>query len=142
MPPTVVIIVYIIMCLLILSMSSNPISYLIAIMLLGVFVFGMYYNAERGKRSRKGYIYTNTEYGVELKGYNVNGYIKNIGSEPIRIKSVWVFKGETTQYIKVFKPNEIRKQYISYQNSFYILDPKTGAEIGIVHVSESMFKKE
>lgn len=62
-------------------------------------------------------------------GYKPNGSITNMNNFPVRIRQVWIFKGETTQWVKVFEPYETKIQSISYQHGWHIytLD---GIEIG------------
>ncbi|MFA5070099.1 MAG: hypothetical protein WC528_02355 [Patescibacteria group bacterium] len=70
--------------------------------------------------------------GIVVHGYCTSGWIKNTNSYPVRIKEVWIFKGETTDWIDVFQPGEQRPQYISGQHGFHIytLD---GIEVGWIH---------
>lgn len=67
--------------------------------------------------------------GVIVHGYTSPGWIQNNNSYPVRIKRVWIFRGETTEWINVFQPGEKRLQYISHQHGFhiYLLD---GTEVG------------
>ena len=59
------------------------------------------------------------------------GYIKNNNDFDIRIKCVWIFKGETTVFIKKLKPKARIDMHISFQHGFHIYDMK-GIEIGWV----------
>src|SRR3989344_696157 len=67
--------------------------------------------------------------GVIIHGYTSPGWIQNTNSFPVRIKQVWIFRGETTDWLDVFQPGEKRPQYISHQHGFHIYSLE-GAEIG------------
>jgi hypothetical protein len=66
--------------------------------------------------------------GVIIHGMDSPGWIQNTTSNTLRVKAVWIFRGETTQWIRELKPTEKMKAYISNQHGFhvYTLD---GAEI-------------
>ncbi len=130
---------YIIICLLMINMFGSVKGYFIFITFLGLSIFGMKYYGEMHEEKRKEYIYVKNN--IEIKGYNTQGHVKNIGNKPIKIKCVWVFRGESTQYIKIFKPNESKKQYISNQHAFYVLDIENGNELNIIRISEQLYSK-
>lgn len=67
--------------------------------------------------------------GVVLYGWASDGWIKNTKDFPVRIKQVWIFRGETTEWIEVFEPGQIRHQFISHQHGFHIYNTN-GVEIG------------
>lgn len=67
--------------------------------------------------------------GVVIHGYTSPGWIQNTNPFPVRIKQVWIFRGETTQWIDVFQSGDKQPQYISHQHGFYIYS-LDGVEIG------------
>jgi hypothetical protein len=76
--------------------------------------------------------YSNSETrsaGVTVHGYATQGWIQNNNSNLVRVKQVWIFNGETTQWIKELKPGEKIDEYIDPQHGFYVLT-KEGGEIG------------
>lgn len=70
-----------------------------------------------------------SEGGVTVHGFSAYGWIENGNSFPVRVKGVWIFQGETTQWITEFAPGERQPMFVSHQNGFhvYTLD---GVEIG------------
>src|SRR3989344_7424808 len=57
------------------------------------------------------------EAGVVVHGFFSPGYIQHNNSFPVRIKGVYISKGEITQWIKVFQPGEkkeIDRVYIQH----------------------------
>jgi len=72
--------------------------------------------------------------GITVHGYCKKGWIRNDNDFPVRIKQVWIFKGETTQWIKIFQPGEIYHQYISHQHGWHVYTID-GVEIGWIRVT-------
>lgn len=58
--------------------------------------------------------------GVIVHGHDSPGWIQNTNSVPVSITQVWVFRGETTEWTRVFKPMEKESRYISNQHGFHI----------------------
>lgn len=61
------------------------------------------------------------------------GSINNKNDFPIIVRSVWQFRGETTQWVKELRPNEsITIIKSDPQDAFYIYNKKTGRLIGFI----------
>lgn len=72
------------------------------------------------------------EHDIIVEGCSSDGYIQNVGNNTVRIKAVWQYKGETTQWIKEFKPMQKHEMYINgHQQGLYIID-LNGTEIGFI----------
>lgn len=78
----------------------------------------------------------NQDAGVMVKGFSCDGYIQNLNDFPVRIKQVWQHPGETTQWIKEFKPGFRKSQYISHRHGFYVYNME-GQEIGFIKPQRS-----
>ncbi len=74
--------------------------------------------------------------GVVVHGYASPGWIENTNPFPVRIKQVWIFRGEFTEWINEFQPGEKKHQYISHQHGFYIYS-LDGAEIGWIRPEQN-----
>ncbi len=77
-----------------------------------------------------------TSEGVIVHGFGSVGWIQNTNSFPVRIKEVWIFRGENTLWIKVFQPGEKLGQFISHQHGFYIYD-LNGIEMGWIQPTKN-----
>ncbi len=67
--------------------------------------------------------------GVVAHGFTSPGWIQNQNMFPVMIKQVWLFHGESTQWVKVFQPGEKQFQYINHQYGYHI-SSVGGNEIG------------
>jgi len=74
------------------------------------------------------------KHGVLIKETSVGkGYIQNLNPFTIRVKKVWIFKGESTDSINLLKTREKQQlSFISHQHGFYFytLD---GIEFGYIN---------
>jgi len=64
------------------------------------------------------------------------GWMKNTNDHPVRIKHVYIFRGEETKWFKVLQPGQRIGQSIYHQYGFYILT-MDGVEIGYIHTDRS-----
>jgi hypothetical protein len=69
------------------------------------------------------------EAGVIVHGYTSPGWIQNTNPYPVRVKEVWIFDGETTDWVETLQPGEKIPSYISHQNGFHIYT-MDGIEVG------------
>lgn len=58
--------------------------------------------------------------GVLVHGYCGGGWIKNTNDFPVRVKRVWISKGESTQSIDVLAPGEVHSLFVSHRHGFYV----------------------
>ena len=80
---------------------------------------------------------TKTAYGVEITvdyappacGNEYSVWINNTNNFSVRIKQVWQFHGETTQWIDEFEPFETRHQEFDQQMGWHIYTIN-GTEMG------------
>lgn len=79
--------------------------------------------------------------GVVVHGCSTEGWIRNDSGETLRIKQVWIFRGETTEWLLVFKPGQKKQQYISPQHGFHVYN-MDGVEIGWIRPTRNGISRQ